>query len=95
MLATVWDAESGRGKQKVLLNLRGAVSISQNMKEVVAANHPDVTVNWTEIQQALDRGPAKANEYQAVAAKLEAWASEVDTEDAQKLIDAAKVLIEL
>ena len=103
LLATVW--QDGRNKQIVLLNLRGAMSITKNMREVVAANFPDVSVDWPEIERALIAGPPSVNpetellkEIAQVAQRLYDWSLRpgLTTVDEKKLlVDTALLLSKL
>jgi len=90
VLASVW--KDGKSTQVRVCSLPpGERTVTPGLMAVVARELPDVTIDWTSIQEALDAGP-KGREYQEVARQLLAWSADAHPQHSKALRDAANVL---
>lgn len=55
LLATVYD--HGTSRQVLLANLGGAFSVSQSLQDAIAQRWPNLTIQWSVINEALALGP--------------------------------------
>lgn len=76
ILASVW--KEGKSKQVRVCSLPPEQrTITPGLKEIVAKEVPDVVIDWDEIQNQLDAGPA-GGDYMRTAVQLAMWAMDLD-----------------
>ncbi|PSR25977.1 MAG: hypothetical protein C7B46_20415 [Sulfobacillus benefaciens] len=79
LLTTVYD--QGRSRQILWANLHGAYATTPSVRKAVAAEFPDVVIDWHAVDQALAIGPSSSPppspaqlEWATVASWLQDWA---------------------
>ena len=99
LLATEYD--HGRTRQRCLANLRGGYVVPQSTRAAIAAQYPEYTVDWEQIDRALAAGPPGAQplstqqlSWLEVEGRLREWAETpgILFREAQTLRDAAETL---
>lgn len=100
LLTTIYA--SGRSRQILLANFHGLYYAPENIKEMVVAKFPQITVDWTAVNKALAAGPPgdpsltpEQWDWVTVAEALRRWAREFKGEPHENsyLLATAQILM--